>query len=1248
MPELARRYMQPGREVIVRYDTERRLWHRRTLIEPCDAVVLARVRGEPADDPSALIMWVWTPTGDIYPEELSVPPLLGIAPCDLEGTPMREACLGPPSHWGRLFESGQVFRPAQYERARAVCRAQNRGQVVPHPDAEPLLDDDGEPDDGGGALAPVGAAAVGGTLTPQAPPASTSEDVRILKIADELGVTFGGGRLPAPEGRWVDVSSANGLALDSPSGDAWVVGPEFGMLLKDGTLRPIADRGAGPVDQGDDGGEAELDARILEVSRDRLGKRFKDFKIAVDLVTETAWVSWPLTGPRTTKWCLQFILQTNGHPRARHSWWKSTCSLSIADLGVSDHETAMKALEYALTYDQVNAAEVSFVELLLRRAQLAEYRYKHRLFRTDGQVDALLQDEFLHLGVGETRGQLMLCPLLEEFVASELHRESTIAKESRKLNEERRLQAGQASHVHRPLVDAAAGLLTFPDGPGGKGKKKAERAAERILTDVYRAMPPPPCTAAQALSELGGSRPGYADSDPRRNFQPDLVSLPSVGGLADGEQDQVRYSNFAMQMLEAGLVTIRAERPATVGIFFVAKKDGRLRMILDTRAVNDLFDEPAHSRLPTPASWASVEIGLTDDLTLSQMDVDNAFYRCKAPPGVSDFFALPRVSARHLHQANGKLATGLGVTATGYVTPHLEVMAMGWSWALYFCRAMATASALRAGVPTEAFLLDKKHAPDIAGDKFGAAIYVDNAGVIGACDDVVSDMAKRLYAQLAADGLQRKELEHGLPEAQFTGMTLDRASGRISVGHRRCWKVRLAIAAILEDGFVSGKILHRIVGRFIWSAILRRCLLSIPHSIYRFIEVAGDSRIKIWPAVARELRWTMALLPLAHTDSKRPWSTQVVATDSEGANGPEVRASLQAAVEALARASGDPDAPPEFDDGLCYQDEASKARSFGQYFLEVNKVTRPSALMYDRYSRDFQTWTSNDGLPLNASEDISFAMLEYLEDLYFQGHNHDSGEKVIAALEYRTPGIRSAKVLERAKIALKGFRRLAPGLSRAPLPWIGLRALVGAALHINELEFAQCLVFLFRTYLRPRERLGLRVDQLVPPPPGSGTKFWALLLAPEEEAIPTKTKEFDESILLDSPELVCLYPRFSTLKKRSGRDKFSSLFKRVSEAAGLGQANLHPCMMRHGGASDDALRQTRSLEEIKRRGRWAADTSVKRYEKHARVLKSLECLPKPVRDYGLAIESQLHLLLALQAKPPPPPGLGRKRLHGKG
>ncbi|CAK0881191.1 unnamed protein product [Prorocentrum cordatum] len=117
--------MRPSREVIVRYDTDRPLWHHRQLIEYCDAAVMSRVMGEAPDEPGSVIMWAMTPTGDIYPEELSVPPLLGIAPRDLAGTRIRDQCLGAPSHGGQVFESGQVLRPAQSERARAACRIQN-------------------------------------------------------------------------------------------------------------------------------------------------------------------------------------------------------------------------------------------------------------------------------------------------------------------------------------------------------------------------------------------------------------------------------------------------------------------------------------------------------------------------------------------------------------------------------------------------------------------------------------------------------------------------------------------------------------------------------------------------------------------------------------------------------------------------------------------------------------------------------------------------------------------------------------------------------------------------------------------------------------------------------------------------------------------------------------------------------------------------------------------------------------------
>ena len=63
----------------------------------------------------------------------------------------------------------------------------------------------------------------------------------------------------------------------------------------------------------------ELDARILTIARDRLGRRHKEVKVAVDECTETVWDNWPLTGPRTVAWCMTFIVQTNGHPRARHN-----------------------------------------------------------------------------------------------------------------------------------------------------------------------------------------------------------------------------------------------------------------------------------------------------------------------------------------------------------------------------------------------------------------------------------------------------------------------------------------------------------------------------------------------------------------------------------------------------------------------------------------------------------------------------------------------------------------------------------------------------------------------------------------------------------------------------------------------------------------------------------------------------------------------------------------------------------------
>ena len=79
-------------------------------------------------------------------------------------------------------------------------------------------------------------------------------------------------------------------------------------------------------------------------------------------------------------------------------------------------------------------------------------------------------------------------------------------------------------------------------------------------------------------------------------------------------------------------------------------------------------------------------------------------------------------------------------------------------------------------------------------------------------------------------------------------------------------------------------------------------------------------------------------------------------------------------------------------------------------------------------------------------------MLEYLKAFYFEGHDDASGDRLMAALGHRETHIKKERSTDpqRSRDALRGLRQLVPGLSRVPLPWVALTALVLAALHINE------------------------------------------------------------------------------------------------------------------------------------------------------------------------------------------------------
>ena len=121
-------------------------------------------------------------------------------------------------------------------------------------------------------------------------------------------------------------------------------------------------------------------------------------------------------------------MTNGGSPMSMHNTWKVNFKLQPSDGGV-EHESVCKALELAIEYDQLNIGELAAVELLCRRLQMIQYRWKER-------VD---DESHFFLGVDRTRGNLCICPALNAWLGDELHKEAQANKEQRKAREERAL-----------------------------------------------------------------------------------------------------------------------------------------------------------------------------------------------------------------------------------------------------------------------------------------------------------------------------------------------------------------------------------------------------------------------------------------------------------------------------------------------------------------------------------------------------------------------------------------------------------------------------------------------------------------------------------------------------------------------------------------------------------------------------------------------------------------------------------------
>ena len=157
-------------------------------------------------------------------------------------------------------------------------------------------------------------------------------------------------------------------------------------------------------------------------------------------------------------------------------------------------------------------------------------------------------------------------------------------------------------------------------------------------------------------------------------------------------------------------------------------------------------------------------------------------------------------------------------------------------------------------------------------------------------------------------------------------------------------------------------------------------------------------------------------------------------------------------------------------------------------------------------------------------------------------------------------------------------------------------------------------------YFRPSGLLRMRRGDLVPPAKHV-LQNWAVLIAPEEETVPTTTNNCNDSVEMDSPLVEWLAPFYEEIHVAVSTDcarafTYSQYVMSLKAAAAeLHLTNVVPHQRRHSGPSIDLGNRTRNLEQVQKRGRWAAASTMVRYERYCRFSK----------DWGRLTEKQKSL-----------------------
>ena len=347
------------------------------------------------------------------------------------------------------------------------------------------------------------------------------------------------------------------------------------------------------------------------------------------------------------------------------------------------------------------------------------------------------------------------------------------------------------------------------------------------------------------------------------------------------QHDAAKYQDFIRGLYDRGMIHFTWRPKDIITPFFVVKKNGRLRLVLDCRAVNQRFRDPPPLKMAAGSTWGNVNLPPGETLYIAQSDIKDYFYSLPLPRHLQPFFCLPGISSQAL--GDWKVGTDQihGSGGGGLVYPMFVVTPMGWSWAMYWAQRIHSFQAcLGAGLDPSREMAEGLPCPDLSSGEPIMIAYADNLNIAGISKEKVQSAKDGAVSHLRQCGFVVHEELDAVSSANSLGFHVDGISGRVSPIPAKLGKIVAALRWLSKDPKISGKFVEKIIGHCIHFMMLRRELLAIFRSLYQFVQDNYWHRRRLWPSARSEAMWAASLLAVSFADLRRPWDCTVFASDA--------------------------------------------------------------------------------------------------------------------------------------------------------------------------------------------------------------------------------------------------------------------------------------------------------------------------------------------------------------------------------